>query len=106
MALQLIVMLAWFAAITILALAGVDVLVVLVVLLAVAFGMSWIVDPRRAWWGPGPTLVMSDAAARRRYRIVMTIALIIGLVLLWACVMAATCAGLLPAGAKTLGTWA
>lgn len=101
MALQLLVMLAWFAVITVLVLAGVDFLVVLVVVVAVALAMSWIVDPRRTWWGPGPTLVMTDAAARRRYRIVMTIALIVGLVLLWACVTVVTGAGLVPAGQQS-----
>ena len=86
MAVQVVGLLAWIGVAFVLSLLGLDFVPLLVLLVLVALGISFLIDPRRTWWGPGPAEVMTDRLLVRRYRVVMTVwlvaALIVGFVLI------------------------
>lgn len=41
---------------------------IIVAAVIVATAASWLLDPNKAFWGPGPAKVMSDPNRRSRYR--------------------------------------
>ena len=78
-ALQVVAVLVWLATIGVLSLNGLSPWVFVPVMVLVAFGCAYLLDPRRSWWGTGPMAVMSDRAALRRYRRTMLLAVVGGL---------------------------
>ena len=44
-------------------------------------GITWLVDPHRSWWAPDVAQVLADSAARRRYQLRMTLALVLAVLL-------------------------
>ena len=76
---QVVAVLVWLAAIGVLSLNGLSPWVFVPVMVLVAFGVAYLLDPRRSWWGTGPMAVMSDPAALRRYRRTMLLSVVGGL---------------------------
>ena len=98
-AVQVVAILVWLGAIALLTVVGVDFLIVLVAMVLVVFGIGFLVDPRRSWWGAGPMAVMADPAARGRYRRLMTLWLVAGLGLMFVLVTVFVASGIVaPAG--------
>jgi len=70
----------WFSLAALMTVAGIEFLFILFAMVVVALGVTFLIDPRRPWWGDGPTRVMTDVSARRRYRRLMTAWLLVALV--------------------------
>jgi hypothetical protein len=49
-------------------LTGVALWIILLVLVPLATLGSWLLDPAKSWWGPGPVAVMTDPETKRRWR--------------------------------------
>ena len=90
----------WLALASAMAVVGVGAPVQVAVLVVAAFGFSSFVDPRRRWWGTGPSRIMDDPAARGRYRRLMIAWLVGVLGLAFVVVTFIVAAGIVePAGA-------
>jgi hypothetical protein len=97
---QIAAFVGWFSFAGVMAVLGVSALIQVVVMVLAALGFSFLIDPRRSWWGTGPTQVMTDPAARRRYRRSMIAALLIALVIGLVVVTALVATGIVePSGA-------
>jgi hypothetical protein len=72
---------AWSTIISLMALLGMDIVFVFALGLVIAVVVSWLPSPSRAWWGPGPSQVMADPRALRRYRLRTGVALVVSLAL-------------------------
>lgn len=68
LAAQVAAFVVWLAVGTVMAVGGVPFPLQVFVLVLAAFGFSFLIDPRRSWWGAGPTQVLNDPPALRRYR--------------------------------------
>lgn len=85
---------AWLSFATVMAVLGVGAPVQVAVLVVAALGFSVLIDPRRSWWGDGPSRVMNDPAARRRYRRLMIASLFAVLVIAFVAVTFIVAAGI------------
>ena len=89
----------WLGGAAVMAVIGVPFLFQVLVLVVAAFGVSLLIDPRRSWWGPGPTQVMNEPTAVRRYRRSMILWLLVALVVAFAVVTLIVATGIVrPAG--------
>jgi len=89
----------WLGIAVVMAVGGVPFLFRVLLLVVAAFGVSFLVDPRRSWWGSGPTQVMNEPTALRRYRRSMILWLLVFLVIAIADVTLIVATGIVrPAG--------
>ena len=96
---QVVAFVGWLGIAALMAVVGVPFLFQVLVLVVAAFGVSLFIDPRRSWWGPGPTQVMNEPTAVRRYRRSMILWLLVALVLAFALVTLIIATGIVrPAG--------
>ncbi len=93
-AVQVMAVLAWLATIGVLSLNGFSPWVFVPVMVLVAFGVAYLLDPRRSWWGTGPMAVMSDPAALRRYRRTMILSVVGGVGVLFVVVTLVVATGM------------
>ncbi len=96
-AVQVVGIVAWLAVIAVMTWVGADFLVVAIGAVLLAFAAGFVFDPRRPWWGAGPTAALIDPAARRRYQRVMTIWLVAALALMFVVPLVMIASGILAA---------
>jgi hypothetical protein len=71
-------------------LSNLPVLAVVLADVVIAMTGSWLIDPRRTWWGPEPAAVLADPTRKRDYRkrellmaVVIVVGLLVGLTAVW-----------------------
>ena len=77
MALQYLAIVGYVGALAAIAFMGADLLFVIVAAAMVTLGMVFFVSPRRSWWAPEVRELLRDPVEARRYRVRMTIALVV-----------------------------